>query len=623
MLFKIRLAVLLGLVWLLQSCGGADTSEKATQLTLTLSSEVLDAGFPQQFSYVTATVRDQDNKLLLNAQVEFSTTLGSFSPTAPLLSTQVPTDRGEASGRGEGQAIVKLYPGAVAGAAKVTAYVNGVQQTATVTIAGQAPLPVDPVVSQLQLKVANPALVVTGTGGQDSTNIQIQLFNRAGLPAGDGPAGVDNLLVQLTSRPNGGEVLQGQQASGALVRDSQQVRLKSRNGVATLQLQAGTLPGVLELSVEALNEQGLPLSPAVKTSLSGLSIASGPAHSIAVSYPRLDSLTNLGNGLYRRKGGLLVTDRHGNAVPNGTVVSLGALDSVLLSNMAPALHYGAFQSVAAGDASAQQAGLLLTDPSNALFKSAYNLRNNFNRYIQQGDRVLLPNAQAGDKIRFVAADPVENQQLTLNKAWSQSYNQLQYLVGAALVGVQIAGEAATGSTDLVPGQAIVKDGYATFYLTYPANPQTLRLGCLSDPQQDSRYLPLGSAQVWVVAEVNGTAATTLDRQACFAGLLPFTLSADTTQLSGSAKVLLKAQDASLISLPFTDLTVTVSYDKNDGGLQVTPAAACAGQTGLRTDQRGECLLPLTVTGGVSADQAKVKIQLSDSGSQVELTVTKA
>jgi hypothetical protein len=511
----------------------------------------------------------------------------------------------------------------VAGEAKVTAYVNGVQSTATVTISGQAPVPVDPVVRQLKLTVAHSALVVAGTGGQDSTQLQIQLLNSAGLPAADGPAGVPNLLVQLVAKPNGGEWLQGMQADGALVKDAQQVRLKSNNGQATLLLQAGTLPGVVELSVEALNAQGQSFTPAVKSTVSGISIASGPAHSIALSYPVANGLTNLGNGLYRRKGGLLVTDRHGNAVQNGTVVSLGALDSVLLSNRAPAMNYGAFQSVADGQAVAQQGSVMLTDSSNALFKSAYNTRNNVARYIQPGDRVLLPHAQAADKTRFVATLPSENHQLILNKPWSQSYSQLQYLVGAALIGVQIAGEGATGAGDLVPGQAVVKDGFANFYLTYPANAQTLMLGCLADPTQDSRYLPLGSAQVWVVAEVNGTAATLLDNQACFAGLLPFSLSADTTQLSQSGTVRLNAQDASLIPLPLTGLITTVTYETNTGGLVVTPSQVCQGQTQLRTDARGECLLQVTVTGGHAGDKAKLSVHLAGSAIPVDIFVNKS
>lgn len=621
-LMKIRLGVLLGLCWLLTACGGADTSEKATQLSLSLSSSVLDARFPEQFTVVTATVRDQDNKLLINAQVDFATTLGSFNPTSTQLTSQVATSRGLASGAGEGQAIVKLYPGAVAGVAKVTAYVNGVQTAATVTISGQAPVPVDPVASQLKLTVAHSALVVAGTGGQDSTQLQIQLLNSAGLPAADGPAGVPNLLVQMVAKPNGGEWLQGMQADGTLVKDAQQVRLKSSSGQATLLLQAGTLPGVVELSVEALNAQGLSYTPAVKSTVSGVTIASGPAHSIAMSYPVADGLTNLGNGLYRRKGGLLVTDRHGNAVQNGTVVSLGALDSVLLSNRAPAINYGAFQSVADGQASAQQGSLILTDSSNALFKSAYNTRNNLARYVQPGDRVLALNAQAADKSRFVATQPTDNHQLTVNKAWSQSYSQLQYLVGAALVGVQIAGEGATGAANLVPGQAVIKDGFANFYLTYPANAQTLMLGCLSDPTQDSRYLPLGSAQVWVVAEVNGTAASRIDNQACFAGLLPFSLTADTNQLSRSGEVRLIAQDASLIRLPLTALKTTVTYEINTGGLVVTSSQVCQGQTQLRTDERGECLLQVNVTGGNAGDKAKLSIQLAGSASQVDIFVNK-
>lgn len=157
----------------------------------------------------------------------------------------------------------------------------------------------------------------------ESSTITVRLLTSTGGAAQDAPAGINNVRVSFTTQPNGGELLLGTQASGALVQNTKSLDVATINGVATLTLNSGQLPGVVELKAEALDNTGASYNPVIQTTASVLSIASGPAHSIVFSYPVAASIQNMNNGTYRREGGLLVTDRYGNPVADGTVINLG------------------------------------------------------------------------------------------------------------------------------------------------------------------------------------------------------------------------------------------------------------------------------------------------------------
>ncbi|MBU1618489.1 MAG: Ig-like domain-containing protein [Gammaproteobacteria bacterium] len=605
---------------LLAACGGSDKTEDATAVTVSASTSSLDIAFPERFTTISATVRDTDGTLLRNATVQFSTSLGSFSATEVLTRTTEETGRGGSNDAGEGVAAVRLYPGQSAGTATVTAYVNGVQTTTTITVAGTAPEPERPAPASISITTSERAIFVAGVGQMESSTITVRLLTSTGGAAQDAPAGVNNVRVSFATQPNGGELLFGTQASGQLVQHDKTVDVATSNGVATLTLSSGRLPGVIELKAEALTNDGTSYNPVIEATISALSIASGPTHSIVLSYPRENAIEDMGNGIYRRIGGLLATDRYGNPVADGTVVNLGIIDSVLLSNRAPQINYGFSSTVIDGNASTTANTALLTDLSNALFKSAVLTRNNTSRFIEAQDRVLLLNAQAEDKSRFVAALPDQDISLTTNKAYVNTASQLEYMVGASLLGAQIAG-VDPAKEELVSGQAVTTDGAATFYLTYPANQNTIRAGCV-DPSVETRFLPQGSAQVWVVAEASGSSATTIDNQECFDYMAPATITETTGQsaIRGSTVLQLEVEDASSIRLPFLNISSSVSYGSaNTGGLSVT-VGNCNSGTNNRTNTNGLCSLPITVSGGNSDDTATVSLSTS-GGNTLAINVT--
>lgn len=591
--------------------GGGDTTPQAASVTLVVSNAVLDTSVPERFVTVDATVLDKDNNPLSNARVEFTTSLGSFSSTNSVQALTQTTAAGVAS--------LRVYPGPTAGNAIVTAYINGTQATAAITITGTVVIPEPPVTSSISVSASERAISVAGVGQIESSVITVRLLTSSGAPAPDAPAGVNNVRVHFVTQPNGGEYLLGTQASGQLVQSSETLDVATTNGVAMLTLNSGRLPGVIELNAEALNNQGLSYSPAIQTAISALSIASGPAHSIVFSYPIVAGIQNMNNGTYRREGGLLATDRYGNPVADGTVINLGVIDSVLLSNRAPQINYGFGSTVIDGNASTTANSTLLTDLSNALFQSAVITRNNTNRFIEAQDRVLIFNAQAEDKSRFIAVQPNQATSITVNKNYLNTAAELEYLVGASLLGMQIAGVDPT-KDGLVSGQAVTEDGAASFYLTYPANQDTILTSCVAS-SLDTRHSPQGSAQVFVVAEASGSDATTIDDRACFSYISPAVITSGITSISGDTILSLEVRDQGSVRLPFLGFEAGISYGINNSGSLEVNVGTCLATGSRRTDVNGQCNLSISVTGGNSGDTAVVSLGVNSSNTlNINVTV---
>lgn len=570
---------------------GSGSDNLASNLTLVASNPELDTTAPERFVTLTATVRDKDNNLLHNAAVLFSTSLGSFSSSAALQSQSLMTVTGVAT--------VRLYPGQLPGTARVTAFINGLQQNLELQIKGadlEQPTP-----SAVTVSAATGSLSVTGTAAVESAAVLVQLLSASGLPARDGPAGVNNVRLSLLTKPNGGEYIKGFNAAGAEVQSQTSIDIASKNGIATVQLQAGTLPGIVQLKAEALNDGGQSYNPAILSQTLDITISAGPAHSLVITYPE-NAMTNLNNGSYRKRGTVLVTDRYGNPVSDGTAINFGVLDSVISSNISSdPVSSGA--TIAAGSA-------VLTAASGR-FTSAAIQRNNVQRFIEPTDRLLLPNTKAADKSRFVAATPLQDNQLSVSKNYLNSTENLQYLIGASLLGTQVSGVVA-GQASPVNGRATTVSGAATFYITYPANSQTLLAGCPGF-ENDTRYQPEDSVRLWLVAEAADSEVVTVNNTSCMHAISPLSLSELRAQntISTSTVLELRLQDAGGIRLPFVPVQHSVSYETNTEGFSVQPGQ-CQGSTGGKTDAAGICYLPVSISGGTTGSRAQIQLTALDS-----------
>ena len=479
--------------------------------------------------------------------------------------------------------------------------------------------------ANILLNVAQSQVAVAGVGQTSNTSITIQVNDSVGSPIKEssyGNTSLNNLRVSILSQPNGGEYISGTNAAGSVVKtQSGPILVRTLNGSITLNLQSGTLPGIVEVKVEALlNAAGNALATPVTAIAPQISIASGPVSSIVLSYPITNSIENLGGGFYRRIGKAAVTDRYGNAVPDGTAINFGILDSV----------------IAMGTNGATTAAAATLTSSGLDFSAASITRNGTSRFIQANDRILLENAPVTDKSRFVSTSvPPANGMITAQSNYLASTSALNFVVGAAMIGTDIFGVQADGVT-LTKGSGVTKDGIATFKISYPANVNTIHTGCYgyssSSPTTystlDTRWTPVKSGQVYVMASTNNNSASTVERGTfCLASILGWTLTPQPSAVSsiGSTtnNVTLKLVDGGdKIPLPFEAITYSIAYTTNKGALSVTVVekTGIAGEAG-KTAADGTLLSTINSTGGASGDAATVSY-FSASGDAVTTVTVK-
>lgn len=450
-------------------------------------------------------------------------------------------------------------------------------------------------------------VAIAGVGQPETLNFSARVVDVMGHPVQDAPLGVNNLRVRFLAQPGSGEKIVGTNAAGTSVHTtgSDWALVRTVGGQSDFFMHSGTLPGVVEIEVEALDSEGTPYVPPVRGIISQLSIASGPPHTIVLTYPQSDSIENLGGGTYRRVGNAIVTDRYGNAVPDGTNINLGLIDSIIASGNTgtiPLSRTSLMDSTRTG--------------ANA-FDQLFITRNNVARTIQRNDRVLLFNASAQDKSRFVELSP-SAQTLQVQKNYSASGDGFMYAVGASMLGGLISGVNEAGTT--VPGTATTVGGVATVYVTYPANLDTIGVGCLgyATPGDitayvgDQRFAQPMSAQVMVVASSSDDSATTIDAgRLCFAHIRNETFDYVSGQeLTGNGTITLRLRDGGDgIPLPFKHIAVSLFYVSASEGFEVIVGQATTGGDGVAH-------FPVTVIGGALGNSASVTFRYNDAEATV-------
>ncbi len=351
----------------------------------------------------------------------------------------------------------------------------------------------------------------------------------------------------------------------------------------------------------------------------------GTAHTIAISYP-LSNIEDLKNGFYRHHAAVMVTDQGGNAVADGTVVSLNVIDSILArGTIAPA------DSIT-GTTLTNALPKLGDEITPTTFPDAYVIRNADYRYIEANDHIMLINADEEDKGRLVAAVPTQVTSIEVTEAYVNSYpndlfegvgddpindpiDKTSYVVGASLLGAEISGRDASGN--LTTGVSATVNGLAEFAITYPININTILSGCYGSPAIDTRAMPAGSADVFVVANVSGTNVTTVSNDFCFFAIDGEFFDAPShTSISDSVDYYVDLRDGGDSAyLPFVGVGAYVEYTTNTGTLEVVVTQPPYGAT----DSSGTYRATITVTGGVTDDAATVTFT---SGSAVQtVTVT--
>lgn len=333
------------------------------------------------------------------------------------------------------------------------------------------------------------------------------------------------------------------------------------------------------------------------------------AYTIAISVPQTNAITQLEGeaaGFYSVVGAAIVTDRNGNPAPDGTIVHLDAIDTIIATGTADSMTGTAFSDSAP----------TLADGTGTSFTTAAVSRDGAQRFIQKDDLVLIVDgADSVDKNQVVANNPSSMTSLDVTRTYSRTYpssvyTTSSYVIGQSLMGVSLVGVDEGGTK--TPGIAKTKDGIAGFRMEYPANNRTIHLGCSGVPAIDTRFSPVGSADVYVVARLDDHRVTTISDQFCFYSMLDVSLTAVPTDLSATGSVTLTAKDDGGIALPYTTLTPSVAID---GTLAVT-ASSCT-----TVALTGRCVSTITVAGGASGDSATVTYTDSSGTGTAEVTVT--
>jgi len=382
-----------------------------------------------------------------------------------------------------------------------------------------------------------------------------------------------------------------------------------------------------------------------------------PAHTIVLTYPITDAIENVGGGVYRRLVSAMVTDNEGNPVPDGTKVFLNVIDTILAQ--------GTIDS-AAGDSIT---GSALTDVNPTLadgvtattFDTAYAVRNGAYHFVHEGDHVFLtsnaydpnvtPNSFVSDKNRLV--DSFTANVVNVTTGYNNDYPNstyatgvTDYVVGVSALGAEVLGKDAaasssstsstTSTTDTTSdttssssstsssyvneGYSTTQNGVANFYITYPANVNTIHTGCTDDT--DRRVFPLESGKVMVVASA-GTEATTIDQRFCFGSIIPWTMDKIPAEIGeGTYSVTVTPRDGGdTIPIPYERIFTNVKV--TSGSISVTLAKTSdASSAPFYTDRYGDADIDVTITD-MSANHAggTVEITFSTTYSSASYSVT--
>ncbi|MBF0181175.1 MAG: Ig-like domain-containing protein [Magnetococcales bacterium] len=434
--------------------------------------------------------------------------------------------------------------------------------------------------SSIQMASGLQQIFVKGVGKTENTSITINVKDDAGVLIKEDTLGYaetfNNLRVTLKTRPQGSEYISGigRTATATSSTDVESktstattnyIAVRTTSGSATITLTSGSRPGNIELQVDAYDVDG---STVLASAVSPIvAIASGPAHTITLTEAVKDGIVNLNDygkgGVYCLIGSALVTDRYGNAVPDGTAIALNLLDTVLAST--------ASGSIAASSAD-------LTDAATNFSNASVTL-SGVNRTIQAGDQVLIASGVAAEnRRRFVSS--INTTTLTTNAAYTEtSALASNYYVGASLYGGAIHGYSGTqgcNPAQLTTGVATTTSGIAPVRVTYPANKDTIKLGCDVTNTNDTRFplfAPLNRSrgQVMIVAAVNGQSDTSASGSTsvttgkfCYTAMSPATITSFPASLKISTTAItnptitVTLKDAGSVPIPYESVQCTAS-----------------------------------------------------------------
>lgn len=345
----------------------------------------------------------------------------------------------------------------------------------------------------------------------------------------------------------------------------------------------------------------------------------GAAKELVISYPQSNAIEDLQNGFYRRKAAVTVLDRDGNAVPDGTVVTLNLIDSVVAGGIIDS-------SDSITGSTLTDSGVTLGDGSTATaMDQAWVRRHNADHMIESGDPLFLynadrtkPVAEAADVSRSADRTGITATSINVATAFTNTYpnttypaGNTEYVIGASLLGATVAGVDSDGN--LTSGASATVDGIANFVITYPNNSGAIMTGCGDIPSVDTRTVPLGAARVYLVAQVNGQPeVTVVSDDFCFSRIAGGTLTPSPSDISSPVSsgspidFTVNFRDGGdAMVVPFVRINYSVD---SSGGASVDLGNYSTDSNGnryYRTDEVGNIYPQIVTATGASGDTADI------------------
>ncbi len=374
----------------------------------------------------------------VDATVTFSAKLddtgastGSFSPASVDL----------VDGKGE-----TTFTPTEEGLVRITAQADGVEKSLDISV--EASNQGEP--SQIQFQVSSQEITVQGGGGTETSTITIDVLDVDGNPIEDQP---NNLEIVISEGPRAGENLDGDWELG------ETRTLSTQNGSASVTLHSGTRPGTVLIEVRVTKDsQGNDLASPLTATVPAITIRSGaPASLFLTRANAIQSPGLRGQGTITHNYLAFVSDRWGNAVPDGTAVYFSAFLDVVLEcrNTSVFDKTSGYKEVSCSDGELQKS----SDPSDvrATFTSA---SKDFEAAgVSPGDiLVILTESNPYGFGGYRVDEVVDAHTLKLESDVPASATGLQWAIGNNAV--------SGGGVFTTEGQSSTEGGVATWPFTY-------------------------------------------------------------------------------------------------------------------------------------------------------------
>ncbi|MBN1327676.1 MAG: hypothetical protein JW996_06975 [Candidatus Cloacimonetes bacterium] len=226
---------------------------------------------------ILAQVEDRfHNSVRQGVGVEFTTTLGSVNEFAS-------TDD-------DGLALTVFSPGITAGQAVIEAVADSATASTVISVISDD---VHALVFGFQGQVD---IQVQGTGGQESYELVVNLYDMSGNPVDEDMW----VWFELLNAPEGTNI------NNVGIADS----TMSNNGQAIVSINSGYEPGIVRVKAYTFTTAGMMIS----VEKSNIVVHAGPPNSAAFNIGGHDTGEDMGSGLWKVQVSALITDAYGNPV---------------------------------------------------------------------------------------------------------------------------------------------------------------------------------------------------------------------------------------------------------------------------------------------------------------------